>query len=86
MINYHIISLTGEVLAHKTSFTLPNVIDIHVSSQESEWSCMLGISILPMFQIFGLDFTTVLTLWYLLFCLVSCNFSEYHDSCINNKM
>ena len=47
-LNDHIISLRGEVCAHKTSLTPPLLIEVPVPSQEGERSCICA-SILPMF-------------------------------------
>ena len=37
----------GEVLANKTSLSPPLFIEVPVSSHESKWSCICGISICP---------------------------------------
>ena len=64
-----IICLRG--LVHKTSLILPLSIEVSVAIQESGSSCMcvLGISIMPLFTIFLLDFGTVPIEWYFLFLL-----------------
>ena len=41
----YIISLRGKVWAHKTSLTQPLYIEVPVSSQESERSCMYVLAI-----------------------------------------
>jgi len=50
---------------------LPLSIEVSVAIQESGSSCMcvLGISIMPLFTIFLLDFGTVPIEWYFLFLL-----------------
>ena len=57
----HIISIRGEVWTIKTSLSQPLFIEVPVSSQESEWSCIsvFGVSILPLSTILRLDFGTV---------------------------
>jgi len=52
-----IISLIGEVWAHKISLSPPFFIDVPVPSQESERSCIcvLGVSILPLSTILRFD-------------------------------
>ena len=64
-----IISIRGEVWAHKTGLTLLLLIEVPVLSQESErpFIGVLGVSILPVSTIFQLDFGTVPTVWYFLF-------------------
>ena len=55
----------------------PLFIEVPVSGQESEWSCICGsyiykgILILSLCMIFSLDFGTVQTMWYLLFIILS---------------
>ena len=53
-------------MLHITSLALSLFIEVPVSSQESEQSCIcvLGVSIWPLSMIFLLDFGTVLTVWY----------------------
>ena len=62
----YIISLRGQVWAHKISLTPPLLIEVPVPRQESERSCIcvLGVLILPLYTIFLLDFGTVPTVWY----------------------
>jgi len=56
-----IISLPGEVWAHKTCLTLSLFIEVPVLSQESERSCMcVRVSILLVY------FGNVPTVWYLM--------------------
>ena len=61
----HIISLRGEVWAHKTSLTLPLVTEVPVPSQESELSYIrvFMVSIFPLSTILIFDFETVPTAW-----------------------
>jgi len=54
-----IISLRGEVWAHKTGLSPPLFIEVLILSQESERSCTCV-----------LDFRNVPTLWYFLFFLL----------------
>ena len=60
---YHIMSLRGEVWAHKTSLTSPLFMYLPVPNQKSERSCIvvLGVSNLPPLTIGLLDFRTVPT-------------------------
>ena len=57
-----IISLRGEALNKPPTF-----IEVVVSSQEKEWSCiyLLGVSISPLSTISQLVYGTVQTVWYL---------------------
>ena len=48
----------GKLLAHKTSLALPRFIEVIVPSHESEWSCVLGVSILSLSTILRLYFKT----------------------------
>ena len=65
--NDHIISLKGEIWAHKTSLTQPLSTEVPVLSQENEQSCIcvLMVSISSLSTIFLLDFGTVPTVWFL---------------------
>ena len=67
-----IISLRGKDWVHITSLALPLVIEVPVSSQESEKSCIcvLGVSTLPMSTILMFDVGIVPTLWYFLFFIL----------------
>ena len=38
-------------------------------ARERSCICMLGVSILPLSMILALDFETVPTVWYFLFCI-----------------
>ena len=60
-VHERIIILRGEILAHKTSLTLPLFIKVSVLSQECQRSCasVFGVSILSLSAIFLLDFGTV---------------------------
>ena len=51
---------------YKTSLTPPCFIEVSVSNQESEWLCIcvLGVSSLPIYTIFLLNFGNVPTVWY----------------------
>ena len=53
-----IISLSGEVWAHKTSLTPPLFIGVPVASQESKrvCICMLGVWMLSLFTILIFDY------------------------------
>ena len=55
------------------SLTTPHFIELPVPNQESEQSCLcvLGVSILPLSEIFPLDFGIVQTMWYFLFFILS---------------
>ena len=55
------------------SLTTPHFIEVPVPNQESEQSCLcvLGVSILPLSEIFPLDFGIVQTMWYFLFFILS---------------
>ena len=59
----HIISLRGEIWAHITSLPLPLFIEVPVTSQECERSCIcvLVVLILLLSTILILDFGNVLT-------------------------
>jgi hypothetical protein len=58
-----IISLKGELWAHKTSLTLPLFIEVPVPGQESERLvlCVLDVSILPLSTIWIFDIGIVPT-------------------------
>ena len=60
-VHERIIILRREILAHKTSLTLPLFIKVSVLSQECQRSCasVFGVSILSLSAIFLLDFGTV---------------------------
>ena len=64
----NIISLRGEMLAHKTSISPPRFIEVPVPSQKIDQSCICvyGVSILPLSTILIFDFGIVPTVWYFL--------------------
>jgi hypothetical protein len=63
----HIISLRGEVWAHKCSLTPSYFIVVHVPSQESERSCIseLRVSVFPLPTLFLLEFGNFRSRFYL---------------------
>ena len=62
----HIISLRGEIQAHITSLPLPLFIEVPVTSQECERSCICVLVVLILLHstILILDFGNVLTVQY----------------------
>ena len=68
-IHDRVISLRGELWAHKTSLTPPLFIEVSVPSQESERSCIfvLFVSILPLSTMFLFDFGVAPTVFFFLF-------------------
>jgi hypothetical protein len=60
---------TEAVWVHKANLTLPLFIDVPVSNQESERSCMcaMGFYFVSVYMIFRLDFGTVPMVWNILF-------------------
>ena len=73
-IHDRIISLRGEVWAHKTSLTLPLLFNWNACTKPGECTCVLGISSQPVFMIFLWDFGTVLTMWFFFFILLAAIF------------
>ena len=67
---YYIVNSTGKYKikkpVYKASSIPPLFIEVPVPSQESERSCnfMFGLSILPLFTTFLLEYGSVLTVWY----------------------
>ena len=62
---YHnLLALRREFWVNSTSLTLPRFIEVLVPSEENEQLCIcvLEISILPLFSIYGFDLGTITTL------------------------
>jgi len=81
-----ITSLTEEVWDHKTSLTLPHLIEVPVPSKESEqplYMSVRGIKFASMFTIFGLDFETVQTVWYFLLFILDTRADKSDDKQLN---
>ena len=77
-----IISLRGEVWANKTSLTCHFFfIDVRVSMQESERSCVSGVSILFLSTIFQLGFGTVPPVWYCFCYLLGIHVRSKGNTC-----
>ena len=65
----------GEVWANKTSINRSLFIEVSVSSQDSELSCICvrGIYFAIVSTMFAIRFGTVLTVWYILFSVLLSN-------------
>jgi hypothetical protein len=65
-------SLWGEAWAHKTSLVPPHFIQMPVSSQDSERSCIcvLVVPMMPLSTIILIDFGIVPTVWYFMFFIL----------------
>jgi hypothetical protein len=61
---YNLLALRRELRVNSTSLTLPLFIEVLIPSEENEQLCIcvLEISILPLFPIYGFDLGTITTL------------------------
>jgi hypothetical protein len=72
-----------EVCVHKTSLTPPLFIEVSVTCQESEWSCIcvLVVSILPLSAILIFYYGIVPAVWYFIVALLQqCGILLWHCS------
>jgi hypothetical protein len=72
-----------EVWIHKTSLTPPLFIEVSVTCQESEWSCIcvLVVSILPLSAILIFYYGIVPAVWYFIVALLQqCGILLWHCS------